>query len=185
MVLPNAKNPNALHRSINGYWLGGKNEFGLKGDDKRNPACNADNVGWIFCEEVPSAIRECGRRVPLDTGWDVHPLLLSAHMLHRMLNIILGRQSSITQLVPWNCIGYIIRARDEQCGVEQVLEGTPSGSAVIMIPLVVGLSLMALPDLFDMSETITEFVVIGCLCDLAWYLHRPPHWLPHRPQHSM
>ena len=135
----------------------GKNEYGLEEDDKRNPACTAgnvgDNVGDIagmgadlfgsFAEATCVALVLAASSNDLQSSWKtlMYPVLISS------LEIVVG-------IVTLTLRNVIYRVHDEFGAVEKALKGILTISTVLMSPVAVALSWAALPDEFNMSETI-------------------------------
>ena len=122
--------------------------YGLEEDDKRNPACIANNVGdnvgdiagmgvdlfGSFAEVTCAALVLVASSDAVQNSWKalMYPVLISS----------LG-------------IAVAYRVHDEYGALEKALKGILTIGIVLMSPLLIVLSWMCLPDQFDINARIT------------------------------
>merc|ERR1712012_600744 len=127
--------------------LSGKNEYGLEEDDKRNPACIADNVGdnvgdiagmgadlfGSFAESTCAALVLAASSPDLRGLWcaQMYPVLISS------LGIIVGLLTL--------CLQKAVYGVKKMVDVEKALKGILVISTVLMTPVVILLSRRCLP----------------------------------------
>merc|ERR1719414_1591164 len=134
--------------------LSGKNEYGLEEDDKRNPACIADNVGdnvgdiagmgadlfGSFAESTCAALVLAASSPELRLNWCslMYPVLISS------CGIVVGWLTLLVQSA--------VHPVRDMPDVEKALKGILVISTVLMTPVVAALSFYCLPMEFSMGQ---------------------------------